>query len=121
MQLKPGEVFSTHFEAEEGDQLSFGCMFVPSNDTIAGAPAFALFDEKGTPLEGNVTSRAGFYDVGTEESEEPGFGPNQPQRGSGGVVEQQPVTRIDGTDARGNVYPDFASLLRVEITVVSQQ
>lgn len=112
--LLPAQTFVAEFDASPGAQLSFGCMFGPSNDTIAGAAAFPLFDGN-RPFEGDLSSRVGFYDLGVEENEEPGFGANQPARGTGGTPEHLPITLITGTDARGNAYPDVATLLSVRL------
>jgi len=113
-QLHYPQEFFADFEAGPGDLLTAACMFGPSNDTIAASPGFALFDGE-TPVAGDVTRNFGFYDIGVEENEEPGFGANQPAHGTGGVEEHLPITRINGVDSRGNAYPDLATLLRVEL------
>lgn len=115
-QLHYPQEFSADFEASPGQLLSAACMFGPSNDTIAAAPGFALFAGE-TPLSGDVSANFGFYDIGVEENEEPGFGAHQPANGTGGVAEHLPITRIDGTDSRGNEYPEISTLLSVTLEV----
>ncbi len=115
-QLRYPQEFSADFEASPGQLLTAACMFGPSNDTIAAAPGFALFDGE-TPRSGDMSANFGFYDLGVEENEEPGFGANQPAHGTGGVAEHQPITRINGSDSRGNPYPELSTLLRVTLEV----
>lgn len=113
--LAPGDTYAVRFEAREGDQLSFGTMLIPTNDVILGAEAFPLFDEDGAPVVGDVTARAGLFDVGTEVNEEPGFGDGQPMRGPGGTEESELIRRVEGTDAQGNAFPTVSALVRVEL------
>jgi hypothetical protein len=49
-----------------------------SNDWVAATTpeGIALFDAAGMPLSGDVSSKLALWDVGTEQSEEPGVGPD---------------------------------------------
>jgi len=116
-QLHAGGRFETEFEASAGQLVTVACMFGPSNDTIAAAPGFSLFEGE-IPRSGDVSGQFSFYDLGVEQNEEPGFGANQPAHGTGGVAEHQPIARIIGVDARGNAYPELSTLLRVELSVL---
>ena len=78
----------------------------------------ALFDSKGEPVSGDVTSSFTLYDAGTEVDEEPGVGPTQAPR------QKAPNT---GADEHGVVhrpvkdafYARTPQLFRVTITPVN--
>jgi hypothetical protein len=68
--------------ASPGDRLSFATMFIDSNDWFYSnnSDGIELFTADGAPFSGDVTSRTGLWDAGTEVNEEPGVGPNQAPR-----------------------------------------
>jgi hypothetical protein len=79
----PGQAFEA--QAQAGDRLVFGTMFVQSNDMFfapdpAGLP---LFDASTRPVAGDRTAAVHLWDAGTEINEPPGAGPNQAPRQSG--------------------------------------
>lgn len=86
--LFPGDAYEFVVEAAPGDYLNFATMLVQSNDIFA-APfprGIRLFDDAGNPLparELDVTTEAPFWDVGSEQNEAPGMGPNQAPRQPG--------------------------------------
>ena len=78
-------------------------MFGQSNDWFyAPSPnGIALFDNKGNPVNGEVTDQLNLWDAGTEKDEEIGVGPNQGPRQKGpntGANENGVVHRVN--DAR---------------------
>jgi len=83
--IGPGGAYEFEFTAPEGARLSLTTMFVQSNDWIYsfGEDGIALYNEDGTKVTGDVTSKIDLYDVGTEEDQEPGTGSNQAPRQSG--------------------------------------
>jgi len=115
-----GGAFDFEVTAKPGQCLSFTLMFGNSNDWFfsSGDKGIALFDSKGQPIHGNITSRIDLWDAGTEVSEAPGIGPNQAPFQSApntGPSEHEPVRRV--VDRKeGFTYPSVAKILRVTIT-----
>lgn len=119
--VAPGGAFEFTVEAEPGLRLSFGSMFVPSNDVFLspGTTGIELWPTEGDPVSGDVTDAVGLWDAGTEpNSEPPGEGPDQapaqssPDQGEdeGGVV--RPLSGVDD----GYRYPAVSDLVRVTLT-----
>ncbi len=82
--LLPEGAYEFTLSAPLGAKLSFATMFVPSNDLFyaPGENGIELYNPDGTPVSGDVTSQIMLWDAGTEENQEPGVGPDQPQRQS---------------------------------------
>ncbi len=80
----PGKMYEFRVGALPGERLSFTTMFGQSNDLFyaPSGSGIALFDDKGMPMSGDVTSQIMLWDAGTEANEEPGAGPNQAPRQS---------------------------------------
>jgi len=60
-------------------------MFGASNDWFfgAGEQGIPLFDARGAPIDGDVSSQVVLWDAGSEENEEPAVGPHTgPQQSS---------------------------------------
>jgi hypothetical protein len=111
-------------EARPGDQLSLAFMLGQSNDGIigTGATGIALFDAKGRPVAGDVTSAIGLWDAGTEVNEEPGVGRNQGMRQgapTAGDPERRPVRPMSEAEF-GRNWPAANRMLRVTITPVKR-
>jgi hypothetical protein len=115
--ITPGAAFEFSFTALPGQKLTIAQMWGQSNDLFY-APnegGIALFDEKGMPIKGDITSRFILWDAGTEVNEEPGFGPNQGPRQSGpntGIDERGVVTPV----LDGYAYPRTTDVVRYTIT-----
>lgn len=114
--LVPGGSFEFTFTATAGMKLQLAMMFGQSNDLFyAPAAGIALFDAKGNPLSGDITSRFVLWDAGTEVNQEPGLGAEQAPR------QTAPNT---GMDEHGTVrpvhdsfkYPATADVLRITVT-----
>jgi hypothetical protein len=111
-------------EARPGEQLSLAFMLGQSNDGIigTGATGIALFDAKGRPVSGDVTSAIGLWDAGTEVNEEPGVGRNQGMRQgapTAGDPERRPVRPMSEAEF-GRNWPAANRMLRVTITPVKR-
>ncbi len=117
--IGPGGSYSFYVDAAPGYGLSFGTMYIQSNDLFY-APAgtgLPLFDGE-TPVDGDVTASILLWDAGTEVDEEPGVGPNQAPRQAGpntGEVENGVVVSIDGMND-GFSYQAVAEVVRVTVT-----
>ena len=119
--IAPGNAYSFTTKADEGDYLSFATMFVKSNDLFFAPPqeGLALFPN-GTPLEGDITAKIRLWDCGTEDTQTPGDGDQQPQGGSttSGVPDPTPLgVRDKASFNDGQALPDVAALIRVTISV----
>ncbi len=104
-------------EALPGDKLNFATMFVQSNDIFIGPneQGIALFNNT-TPVSGDFTAQAVYWDAGTEVNEEPGIGLSQAPRQSGpdtGPVENGIVTLGPNDNF---TYPLESDVIRVTIT-----
>lgn len=117
--LPPGSAYEFEVSAERGQRLTLAFMFAQSNDLFY-APVgrgIALFDSRGRPVRGDVTSRLVLWDAGTEVNQEPGVGSDQAPRQSApdtGAAESRPVTRIDHVED-GFTYPDVKEVVRVTV------
>jgi len=111
----PGESYSFTFTANESENLSFGTMFIQSNDWFFGTDNLALFTN-GNPISGNITAMVKVYDSGTEANQYSGAGNDQAPRQTGANT---------GTDENGNVVeesnlsanvPSISNMIRVTIS-----
>ena len=97
-------------------KLTLLMMFGQSNDLFyAPAKPIELFNAKGDPLSGDITSSFMLYDAGTEADEEPGIGSDQAPR------QKAPNTGADENGvvhkAREQVfYTKTTELFRITIT-----
>ncbi len=113
----PGKAYEFSFTAQPGQRLSFTTMFGQSNDLFYAPDekGIALFDGKGKPLHGDITSQVILWDAGTEVNQEPGAGPDQAPRQSApntGAGEHQKVGKVKDRFT----YPKVAEVLRVTLT-----
>lgn len=115
----PGQSYSFTFNATEGEVLSFATMFVQSNDLfLAPNPeGIALFDDMGSPVEGDITGLTLLWDAGTEINEEPGVGENQAPRQSGADTGDDEMGVITADIMDGFTYPAVEQIIRVTIHV----
>lgn len=114
--ITPGGAYEFTLSATPGMKLSFTMMFGQSNDLFyAPDAAISLFDSKGQPISGDMTSRLVLWDAGTEVNQEPGIGPDQAPR------QKAPNTGQAESKSVGPVkdqftYPKTSDVLRVTIT-----
>ena len=115
--ILPGKAYEFTVSAAPGQKLTLAMMFGQSNDLFyaPGAKAIALFDAKGMPIKGDITSQLYLWDAGTEVNEEPGLGasqaPRQPAPNSGAA--EQGVVRLAKDKFR---YPTTAEVIRVTVS-----
>ena len=122
--LMSGSRVDFTIEGRPGDRLSLAFMLGHSNDGIigTGADGIALFDARGRPVAGDVTSALGLWDAGTEVNEEPGVGRNQGMRQGApgaGDPERRPVRALAEAEY-GRRWPAANRILRVTITPVTR-
>ena len=114
--ILPSGAFEFTFNATEGEKLNLLAMYGQSNDLFyAPARAISLFDSKGNPVSGDVTSSFELWDAGTEVNQAPGIGADQAPRQkmkNTGAAENSVVHLVKD----GFVYPNTADVLRVTIT-----
>ncbi|HXG64204.1 MAG TPA: spondin domain-containing protein [Blastocatellia bacterium] len=115
--IGPGGAYEFSFTATSKMKLSLILMFGQSNDLFY-APEEAgieLFDKKGNPISGDVTSKIILWDAGTEVNQEPGVGPDQAPRQKArntGAAENGMVRRAKDSP----FYNKTGELFRVAIT-----
>ena len=115
--IGPGGTYNFSFTASPGMTLSMTMMFGQSNDLFyaPGANGIALFDSKGMPVGGDVTSQLILWDAGTEVDQELGIGPDQGPRQKApntGAAQNGVVTKAKNVA----FYTKNAELFRVTIT-----
>ncbi len=106
--IPPGESVTIHFSAAKGEVLTFATMYGWSNDLFFAPenPGINVYDEKGMPLEGDVSSQIKLWDNGTRINQVPGSEVNHP-----GIADEQNITEVNGTDAQNNIYADASELV----------
>ncbi|WP_114789044.1 spondin domain-containing protein [Niabella yanshanensis] len=111
--IVPGESVSFQFSAAKGQALTFATMYGWSNDLFFAPanPGIELYQDNGTPIEGEVSSQIRLWDNGTRINQMPGASVSHPGTASGA----QNVTEVNGTDAQGNSYASAASLMKVSL------
>jgi hypothetical protein len=111
----PGKKFVFSFTAKPGENLTAAMMFGQSNDWFYAPDekGIALWNGKGDPASGDITSQFKLWNAGTEVDEEPGVGPNQ------GPRQKAPNTGIDEHGkvgpAKGYKVPAVNQVIRVTI------
>jgi hypothetical protein len=115
--IGPGGAYEFSITATKGMKLSVVMMFGQSNDLFySPEPAgVALFDSKGTPVSGDITSKFILWDAGTEVDQELGIGPDQAPRQKApntGAAENGVVHKAK----KVSFYSKTGELFRVTIT-----
>lgn len=112
--ILPGESSSFTFSAAKGQAVTFATMYGWSNDLFfaPGNPGIMVYDAKGNPIEGDVSSQIKLWDNGTRINQKPGSSVNHP-----GTAETTPqnITQVNGTDAQGNTYLPASSLMKATL------
>lgn len=112
--IMPGESISFQFSAAKGQALSFATMYGWSNDLFFAPtnPGITLYEEDGTPIEGDVSSQIKLWDNGTRINQAPGANVNHP--GTADAAGQN-ITEVADTDAQGNSYAAASSLMKASL------
>jgi hypothetical protein len=111
--IMPGESVSFQFAAAKGQALTFATMYGWSNDLFFAPtnPGIKVYQDNGTPIEGDVSSQIRLWDNGTRVNQMPGASVSHP----GTASAAQNVTEVNGTDAQGNSYAAASSLMKVNL------
>ena len=120
--IGPGGAYEFSFSAAPGSKLSFATMFVPSNDFFYAPDenGIDLFDGSGNQNSGNITAMIRLWDAGTEMNQEPGLGPDQPQRQGGpntGAVD--PLNQVRMAPDDFNNLPAVGNVIQVTLTAMA--
>lgn len=112
--VMPGEAISIKFSAAKGQALSFATMYGWSNDLFFAPanPGIKLYQDNGTPVEGDVSAQIKLWDNGTRINQMPGAVVIHP-----GTTETAPraITEVNGTDAQGNTYAPASTLMKATL------
>lgn len=121
--ILPGDVGTLRLVVAAGQEVTFASMFGESNDVLISGQGGAALDATGALVTEDFTSKLALYDMGTEVNQEPGVGADQAPRQAApntGTSEDNPVTRIDGTDGSGFGYPAVAAFARLTASIVPE-
>ena len=115
--IRPGSSYQFSLMASPGMKLSMTMMNGQSNDEFYAPDenGIALFDGKGNPISGDITTKFILWDAGTEVNQELGIGADQGPRQKAintGMDEHGVVTRAKGEA----IYTKTSELFRVTIT-----
>ncbi|MBS0030926.1 spondin domain-containing protein [Chitinophaga sp. 22321] len=104
----PGESVNIQFSAAKGETITFASMYGWSNDLFFAPanPGIMLYDEKGMPVEGDVSPQVKLWDNGTRINQAPGKTVVHP-----GTANAGPIAEVKGADAQGNHYLSASQLL----------
>jgi len=112
--IMPNESLSFQFSAAKGQALSFVCMYGWSNDLFFAPanPGIKMYQDNGTPIEGDVSSQLKLWDNGTRINQVPGANVSHP-----GTAETttKNITEVSGTDAQGNTYAAASTLMKATL------
>jgi hypothetical protein len=110
--INPGDSTVITFSAAKGEALSFATMYGASNDLFFAPanPGIQVYDDKGNPIEGDVSAAIKLWDNGTRVNQQPGAGVSHP-----GVAESKNVTEVIGMDAQGNMYGVASTLVKATL------
>jgi hypothetical protein len=112
--INPGASSSFTFSAAKGEAITFATMYGWSNDLFFAPanPGIEVYDSKGNPIEGDVSSQIKLWDNGTRINQHPGSSVNHP-----GTAESssQNIMEVNGSDAQGNTYLPASSLMQATL------
>jgi hypothetical protein len=110
--ILPGQSVSVQFSAAKGEAITFATMYGASNDLFFAPtnPGIQVYDAKGTPIEGDVSSQVKLWDNGTRINQAPGANVNHP-----GVADTKNITEVNGSDAQGNQYLPASKLVKATL------
>lgn len=108
----PGQSTTIQFSAAKGEAITFATMYGWSNDLFFAPanPGIQVYDDKGNPIEGDVSSQVKLWDNGTRINQKPGATVNHP-----GVADSKNITEVNGTDAQGNTYLAASKLVKATL------
>jgi hypothetical protein len=100
------------FSAAKGEAITFATMYGWSNDLFFAPanPGIQVYDDKGTPMEGDVSSQIKLWDNGTRINQAPGASVSHP-----GTADTKNITEVKNTDAQGNTYLAASALMKATL------
>jgi len=106
----PGDQTSFSFSAGKGQYLSFATMYGWSNDLFFAPdnPGIKLYEDDGTPIEGDVSWTVKLWDNGTRVNQAPGMDIIRP-----GDPESESITEVVGMDRNGNTYASAPEMMHL--------
>ena len=109
----PGDETSFSFSAGKGQYLSFATMYGWSNDLFFAPDNYGikLYEDDGTPIEGDVSWEVKLWDNGSRVNQVPGEDVMHP-----GTPESEPITEVVGTDRDGNTYAAASDMMHLWLT-----
>ncbi|KAA2238427.1 hypothetical protein F0L74_19555 [Chitinophaga agrisoli] len=110
--ILPGQSTTIQFSAAKGEALTFAAMYGASNDLFFAPanPGIQVYDDKGMPIEGDVSAQVKLWDNGTRINQKPGATVNHP-----GTADSKNITEVNGTDAQGNTYLAASKLVKATL------
>lgn len=110
--ILPGQSVSIQFSAAKGEAISFATMYGASNDLFFAPenPGIQVYNNDGTPIEGDVSMQVKLWDNGTRINQKPGASVSHP-----GVAESKNITEVNATDAQGNSYLAASKLVKATL------
>lgn len=110
--ILPGQSVTITFSAAKGEALSFVTMYGWSNDLFFAPenPGINVYDDKGVPMEGDVSTQIKLWDNGTRINQAPGAAVTHP-----GTADTKNITEVKGTDAQGNTYLAASALMKATL------
>jgi len=110
--IMPGQSTTITFSAAKGEALSFATMYGWSNDLFFAPanPGIQVYDNTGTPIEGDVSAQIKLWDNGTRINQAPGANVNHP-----GTADSKNIIEVSGTDAQGNMYLPASQLVKATL------
>ena len=108
----PGQSISFSFSAGKGQAISFATMYGWSNDMFFAPdnPGIALYDDKGDPVQGDVSSQVKLWDNGSKINQQPGKDNPHNSANENGVV-----TEINSKDAQGHSFLPASQLVKATL------
>jgi hypothetical protein len=107
--ILPGQSVSFSFSAGKGQAVSFATMYGWSNDMFFAPanPGIALYDDKGDPVQGDVSAQVKLWDNGSKINQQPGKDNPHNSADENGVI-----TEINGKDAQGHSFLPASQLVK---------
>ncbi len=110
----PGQSISIRFSAAMGQSLTFTTMYGWSKDLFFAPenPGIMLYDEDGTPIEGDVSSQIKLWDNGSKINQAPGSDIGDKPT----IDESKAISEITGMDEQGNNYLPASQLVQADLS-----
>jgi hypothetical protein len=112
--ILPGQSVSFSFSASKNERITFATMYGWSNDLFFAPenPGIRLYEDDGTPVNGDVSSQIKLWDNGTRVNGAPGMALAHP-----GTAEATPrnIKEVKGADDYGHAFLPASQLMNVSL------